>query len=373
MKSVFLLMIALIVFGASPLPATTWHVPGDASTIQAGINMASGGDTVLVGCGTYYEHDIAMKAGVRLLSETGEPDCVTIDAQQLGRVIRCRFAGASTRIEGFTITGGHVPYSPEGGNGGGIYCLDNSSPWIVNCIITNNFSDFNGGGVCCQYTSSAKINNCVITANVAGNGGSGIRCADNSSATIVDCTISDSVGDGIWVTGSSPTITNCTISGSTRNGIYCSSGGSVTVTGCTFSSNSGGLGGGIKFWNATGTVTNCSFVGNFAGEGGGGIGLKSSTVTLISCDFTGNDAGNGGGIYLEDGSYLAADTTIFDHNTASSAGAQGFVMAGCEAVLTCCVTDLTGFAGGGTITLHNDGCTTPVEESSWGRIKLLYR
>jgi hypothetical protein len=44
------------------------HVPGDAATIQAGINAAQAADTVFVACGTYYEHDIQVKPGVCLMS-----------------------------------------------------------------------------------------------------------------------------------------------------------------------------------------------------------------------------------------------------------------------------------------------------------------
>ncbi|WP_433971235.1 hypothetical protein [Tunturiibacter lichenicola] len=50
------LTIGLIsVFSSHPLWAQrTIHVPGDASTIQAGINTANAGDTVSIGPGTYF-------------------------------------------------------------------------------------------------------------------------------------------------------------------------------------------------------------------------------------------------------------------------------------------------------------------------------
>jgi hypothetical protein len=128
----------------------------------------------------------------------------------------------------------------------------------------------------------------------------------------------------------------------------------------------------MRFWNVTGHLTNCSFIGN-SGTNGGAMNLNTASVALVNCRFSGNSAYRGGAIYLINGSYLAADTTEFENNTASNEGANGFVDSGCEAVLTCSVPDLTGFAGDGTITVIYDGCFSPVERTSWGRLKALYR
>src|SRR5258708_28288076 len=50
--------LALLLAGLSSpaLAANTIHVPADQPTIQAGINVAKNGDTVLVSPGTYYEN-----------------------------------------------------------------------------------------------------------------------------------------------------------------------------------------------------------------------------------------------------------------------------------------------------------------------------
>ena len=46
------------------LSASIINIPGDYSTIQAGIDASSNGDTVLVGQGTYYENLILEKERV---------------------------------------------------------------------------------------------------------------------------------------------------------------------------------------------------------------------------------------------------------------------------------------------------------------------
>ena len=43
--------------------ARTWHVPGDAPTIQAGVNLAQPGDDVLVGPGLYPDAQHSLEEG----------------------------------------------------------------------------------------------------------------------------------------------------------------------------------------------------------------------------------------------------------------------------------------------------------------------
>ena len=55
--------------------ATTWEVPSGVATIGDAVALAAPGDTVLIACGTYQEHDIALTKEITILSETGQPDC----------------------------------------------------------------------------------------------------------------------------------------------------------------------------------------------------------------------------------------------------------------------------------------------------------
>ena len=82
LKSIFSIASVLLFCGTTF--AEIIHVPGDQPTIQAGIDSAQIGDTVLVAPGTYYENLVIYKA-ISLLGE--DRDSTVIDGSEGGDVV----------------------------------------------------------------------------------------------------------------------------------------------------------------------------------------------------------------------------------------------------------------------------------------------
>jgi hypothetical protein len=82
--------------------ATIIHVPGQYTTVQAGINAASDGDTVLVGPGTYTQQVTIQNAAIHLLSSAGA-DCTIIRYQGGFNLPGVVTVYTSSEIAGFMI------------------------------------------------------------------------------------------------------------------------------------------------------------------------------------------------------------------------------------------------------------------------------
>ena len=350
--------IAAYVSAPSAADARTHRVPTDYGTIQAGIDAASEGDTVLVAPGTYTgegNKELDFKGVDRVLRSEGGAEVTIIDCEGEGK--GASFVGGETAasvMSGFTIRNGLSAES------GGIYCVS-SSPTITKCTISGNAaSDYEaGGGIYCD-SSSSSIQNCVVIDNSGGSSGGGIACFGSSSTAISDCTISGNSatfgGGGIYcsLADSALTITNCTISGNSGGsfggGICCASAdSSLTISNCTITGNSAVGGGGI-FCIGSPAISDCTISQNTAWFLGGGIGCLNEvgSPTVTNCVITGNSSASaGGGIWCA-GTSVVTGCTISD-NWAGYSGGGGIACAGFSAITNCTITGNSTDVGGGGV------------------------
>ena len=351
----------LVVVAPPRANAATWMVnpdgSGDALTIQAGLALSSSGDSVVVACGIYREFQLIMKSGVTLTSATGQPDCVTIDAEGRGRVFKClRVFGGE--IIGFTVTGGSATY------GGGIFTVSLSTPRIANCVFTGNRALVGGGAY--FHHSPLVVENCVFSNNHADYFGGGVAIEDFSDPSFLDTEITDNTaashGGGVWsYLYSNPALSGCRLTGN----------------------SSGGAGGGLHSMAAgTAGLDNCLISGNLASQGGA-VGVWASGATLTSCTVTGNSAATtGGGLLADLGAVVNAEQTILWGNCAADGREVHTADTGSLVEFTCSDADSSSGAMTGAIPpvwtgtnfsadpLFCDGVSCGAAPSSFGNFEL---
>ena len=171
------------------LPATIINIPADQPTIQAGLNIAVEGDSVIVADGIYYENiEWPETDGIILISENGA-DQTIIDGSGISITLEIDDQYSPVSITNSTIVDGFTIRKGTGFVGGGI-CLSGADPIIQNCIIENNSAE-EGGGIF-HGGSKAIIRNNIIRNNSCSVGSAiGLNC---SSADIFDNEIYDNNG-----------------------------------------------------------------------------------------------------------------------------------------------------------------------------------
>jgi hypothetical protein len=255
--------------------------PADFNNIQAAINDANNGDTVLVADGIYTGNgnrdiDFLGKA-ITVKSENGPENCIidcyypydcnTYDPNGPYDENDCGYRGfyfingeeLDSVLDGFTITNAHIVVMCYGG--AAIYISD-SSPTIKRCILTNNHAELSamstcfcyGGAIYIGQDSAPIITNCVITDNSTGGWGfGGGICCDYGSDAIIQ---------------------NCIISRNSANGPYIydySHGGGICAYYCDL------------------TINNCTISDNIASEDGGGIYSETESYIYVhNCIIWGN-------------------------------------------------------------------------------------
>ena len=204
-------------------------VPGDQPTIQAGIDAAAAGDTVLVASGTYTgngNRDIVFNGKeITVESETGAETCI-IDCtgSEPDNHRGFTFTNGETQnsiLTGFTIMNGYMSGYGDDCNGGGIY-IKSSSPVVSNCIVSSNYARVSGGGIEVDLFGTECdpiIHDCVITNNTSDHWGGGIYCAFGS---IRSCEITGNwsdTGGGLDCGFGDISVVNCLINGNTAGSL----------------------------------------------------------------------------------------------------------------------------------------------------------
>jgi serine protease len=247
-----LICLSLLLLAPAAPAASTLAVPGQFATIQAAIDAAVDGDTILVSPGTYVENVNFGTKDVTVASTDGASTTV-IDGGALTNVVAMHAEpGESPTLRGFTVRNG-LGY-PE--DGGGI--STSGGPAVIEeNIITGNATCGAGGGVAAEF-SQAVIRSNLIEANSqsgcsGGPGGGGVFIGGAGSVSLLDNTIRGNVH------------------GSFGGGVSLFAAGTPTIARNVISGNSGATqGGGMYIVNRSEAQIESNVVaGNLSNEGAG--------------------------------------------------------------------------------------------------------
>jgi hypothetical protein len=244
----WMLLAGSLALATSPAAAIAFveiNVPAAQPTIQAGIEAASAGDTVVVAPGVYHER-IDFKGKAIEVRSAGGPAVTTIHGDDVSNVVRFHSGeGRASILRGFTITRGLVVASTAGG---GISILSSSPTVVGNVIAGNNAADFAGAGIGVLHgaplirdnhvhsnitsitgaaggifaSGDAEIVHNVIEGNVANLGGGLLLSGSEGSVRVIDNVIRgnrawDGYGGGILINGGDALVAQNLIVGNTAD------------------------------------------------------------------------------------------------------------------------------------------------------------
>jgi len=143
--------------------AATIQVPQQYSSIQAAVNAAAPGDTILVAPGTYLEN-VTIQKSLQLRSRAGAI-VTTIDGGGRGSPVALWGAGAEKiTVQGFTLTGGAWNFESGLGypneRGAGVYIDSVAEATIRNNIVIENHGCV-GAGIASFFSSLFLFDNVI--------------------------------------------------------------------------------------------------------------------------------------------------------------------------------------------------------------------
>ena len=330
--------------------AATINIPAEQHTIQAGIDIAKNGDTILVDDGIYKGDgnvNLSFNGKEIIVKSQNGAEKTIIDCEEKQDTRGFIFSNAETHnaiLDGFTIKNGQHKY------GGGIR-VTAASPTIKNC----NIYDTKMGAGISVFNSDVIITNCnisgtknsvgvgfdgqfdvmgirlrestpeprIINSTISKNMLAGVSASRDVSVLIEDCKISENMGTGVYIISHcrDNTIVNCVIEKNSDSGIVCREWSDVKITDSIIRQNSGKNGGGIYCRpTAKINVLGCVIAENTASDSGGGISVISKWgigSSIKNCTITQNSANKwGGGIsFLGEADFIVSKSIIWDNES----------------------------------------------------------
>ncbi len=311
-----------------PVGATTVNT---TAQLTAALSSAQAGSTIYVGSGTFSINGLTINKNV-ILQGAGQNKTIFVGSGS--RILN--IGNSQVTINDIQFKGGSADY------GGAIE--SSGTLTLNNDLFTGNTASKYGGAV--DNDKILTVNNCLFTSNTAPGAfeigyGSGSAILNNAGCTIV---VSKSTFSGNTAGSYAAllqlgigTITNCVFTNNVAGegaAVYTSGVVSKSqVSGCTFTGNKAisGAGGALSEYHSNSNVLNCLFTGNSALKGGGAIyndgqdtsATIQSSITVSGCTFTNNNAGSsyGGGAIMTYDGPMTVSSSIFKGNTAGNGGA----------------------------------------------------
>ena len=289
-----LLAGASILIAPPAMAGVIINVPASQSTIQAGIDAASDGDTVVVAPGTYFEHIDFKGKAIEVRSSNG-PQTTIIDGGGTYHVVLFTSdEGRLSVLQGFTITHGAFPASQPAALAGSGIAIDNASPTITGNIVTDNGGGAHNGAGIGAIGGAPLIKDNYISGNDAGP---------------------LSAGGGIFAGGDAEIVMN-TIEENTAGsgaGIHIYPGGAPLVRDNFIRANhAGAFNGGGLFVNGAGEYINNVVLENIADAAGGGVHMAgdSGSPYLLNNTIVRNQASTGAAVAVHSGAPALVNNLI---------------------------------------------------------------
>lgn len=178
------------------------HVPSGYPTIQAAMDAAAAGDSVLVAPGTYTNCDggpclqnvVIMRPGTTLVSEGGpEVTTLSVDVAAGGlSVIRAALC-SDARVEGFTVRAGTAGYR------GGAF-ISSTGIVLANCVFEDIEPGLTSGAGCFANATSITVQDCVFRHCVSTQGAAAFH-SDGGHVVLERCLFEDCEPGAAGITG----------------------------------------------------------------------------------------------------------------------------------------------------------------------------